>query len=941
MALLMQKVILPLLPEMHAGHGLLMNDAIVFHNMAVDIATRIHAHGWSEWSLFPPGATGNVGLLAAIYALLGPDPAWFIPFNAAAHVTGALLIYRLGTHLWSGHTGKLGGLLAGIAFLVFPSALQWYGQNHKDAFAIAGILLVLYAWLEMYSYRGNSLRSIGMPLLFALLGAMLLGVVRPYYVVLLVAALLASFLATLLPDKNFRTELTWPQVIRLFGLIVMVMLVALFFSQSERSIGVYGEDSYHSFDSTSTHWQSKWQWHSNDAISEFLEKPLRRASELRAHFVAFGRSVSASSEIDGDRLPNDSLSAIAYFPRALFVGLFAPFPDSWGERMTPPRLIGAMETAIWYVFAIGVAVLLFRRPSRKLLAGMVFCATLLVVLSYIHPNVGTLYRQRYGLWHFFLLCGSVGWASLILAYLDHRCTATTLAGQISELGSIDKAGTLVTPSSADRLAASGALVIAITLLCYLGFFARDLMLIKQLGMTHVLDAFFTAAMISMFFVTCLAMPMADALTMPFLSARGDIRDEMRKKLVQHQLGFALILLGGITLAVVAAAPYLTRAVLGNVDSEQLASSASMLRWFAPIILLSAWTVVGNAVLNALGRQRNAALGQLFVPLLTIGALVSASADKAMPLAIFGILAGTMLNVLWVVVCLRRSGMRFIPVRPRRTVLEPVMKMYLRLAPAAVLPAILVPLNYAFAAHVTSGAISAWAFTSKIVVLFSGLASVGATAVVLPHLVHLLAKGTHGEMRTDAKLLLVIGSWVGGMLALGAFLFAKPLVAVTLSNNLSEAQVIDLANILKVGVLQLPIAICGALIMKMAIVSGASTRVMSAAMLGFAGNLLVNMLLVPKLGVLGVAIGVLAATLLSTLLLLMTTYRQIGLTLKELLILPLSWLIWSGVCIAVVTGSIGALVSAVIAIAVMASAQFNLLRTSCGTSVIGNRNVQIK
>ena len=35
MALLLQKAILPLWPEMHAGHGLLMNDAIVFHNMAV------------------------------------------------------------------------------------------------------------------------------------------------------------------------------------------------------------------------------------------------------------------------------------------------------------------------------------------------------------------------------------------------------------------------------------------------------------------------------------------------------------------------------------------------------------------------------------------------------------------------------------------------------------------------------------------------------------------------------------------------------------------------------------------------------------------------------------------------------------------------------------------------------------------------------------------
>ena len=134
MALLLQKAILPLWPEMHAGHGLLKNDAIVFHTMAVEIAQRIHSVGWAEWHIFPQGASANVGLLSLLYALLGPDPAWFIPFNAAAHATGALLIYRIGSRLVEGDVGKLGGLLAAICFVGFPSALQWYGQNHKDAF---------------------------------------------------------------------------------------------------------------------------------------------------------------------------------------------------------------------------------------------------------------------------------------------------------------------------------------------------------------------------------------------------------------------------------------------------------------------------------------------------------------------------------------------------------------------------------------------------------------------------------------------------------------------------------------------------------------------------------------------------------------------------------------------------------------------------------------
>ena len=61
MALLIQRAILPLWPEMH---GLLLNDAIIFYNMAVEIAQRIHTNGWSEWHLYPQGASANVGLLS-------------------------------------------------------------------------------------------------------------------------------------------------------------------------------------------------------------------------------------------------------------------------------------------------------------------------------------------------------------------------------------------------------------------------------------------------------------------------------------------------------------------------------------------------------------------------------------------------------------------------------------------------------------------------------------------------------------------------------------------------------------------------------------------------------------------------------------------------------------------------------------------------------------
>lgn len=911
MALLMQKVVLPLIPEMHAGHGLLPNDAIAFHNIAVEMAGKIHAEGWGAWSLFP-GAAGNVGVLSAVYALFGPDPAWFIPLNAAAHATGALLLYKIGQRLWPGDIGVLGGLMAGIAFLVFPSALQWYGQNHKDAFAIAGTLLVLDAWLDLHSDRTVAMGLLWRQALQVAAGMALLGIVRPYFPVVLVFAMFASYLVV---------ASTWcmrrpPGAVRslMFRMIVIVLAagIALAFSRVEVTSGVYGER-----EPALSHQSSVvvWAWQPTETIPSVADKVLKRASELRAHFVAFGRSVGAGSEVDGDRLPNDALSAVAYMPRALIVGLLAPFPETWSERVSVQRLIGAVETAIWYLFALGLVITLWRRPSRQLLAGLTFCATLLVVLAYIHPNIGTLYRQRFGVWQFVLLCGALGWASLLISALR--------GGQHHSSGSVPDESTLCDSSKRtsqmDTLAASGAIVMLITLACYIGFLTRDLLLVKQLRMGADLDAFFTAAMIPMFFVTCLAMPMADAMTSPFLLFGADERDRRRAEFVRRLLGFTAVLLGGVTLLVVLAAPYVVGVVLGETDSATALSATRMLRWFAPIVLLSTWTVIGNAALNALRLSRDAALGQLVVPVVTIVALVASPSDVAPFAAIAGMLAGTLLNAAWVFWRLLPNGILLLPDFPDMELIRPATSAYRRLFVAALLTAALVPLNYSFAASVVSGGLSAWAISNKIVILFTGLATVGASAIVLPYLARLLVQGA--GLRDDAHFLLVAGSWIGGVLVVGALLFSDPLVATLFSGSLTDGQLSELSSIVKIGVLQLPMAITGAIVAKMAIVSGASSGVLLSAILGFSCNLLLNLVLVPHFGVLGVAIGALAATAVTTLSLVLIAHRKIGLMVREVVTLFVSWLVWSGAGIAAGTQSSAAVFTSVLAISGLAWAQF--------------------
>jgi peptidoglycan biosynthesis protein MviN/MurJ (putative lipid II flippase) len=909
MALLLQKAILPLWPEMHAGHGLLMNDAIIFHNMAVEIAQRIHSNGWSEWHIYPKGASANVGLLSLLYALLDTDPAWFIPFNAAAHATGALLIYRIGARLVDGDAGKLGGLLAAICFLVFPSALQWYGQNHKDAFAIVGLLLVLDAWMaihdDQYSFRvQDSIRVF----FSALLGVLLLGLVRSYFVVVVAIGLLASFLIASIWRCRAKAV-----AIRLVFVVVIALLAAVFmrFGIAE---GVYGDSV-----GANTSIFEEFLWKENDGIPLVLEKTLRRASELRAHFVYFGRSVGAGSDIDGDQLPNTAWATLAYMPRALFVGLFAPFPETWGERVTLPRLVGAMETAVWYLAFLGVIVSVARYRSRKLLASVAFCAVLITMLAYIHPNVGTLYRQRYGLWHFFLLVGCIGWVSLLPERFGRLSVSVSPIAVIDRFP--DQRATALT--SSDRLLGQGPVVVLITLSCYLGFFARDLLLTGQLGLGGELDAFFAAVIIPMFFVSCLAMPFSDALVLPFVSSRKrGSGDDAR--LLRGTLSLALVLLFGATCFVSMSASWLVALVLSNATEEAQILAVTLVRWSAPIITLSAWTVVGNAALNALRKPRASALGQLVVPIVTLASLVLAPSGQIMAAGIGGMLLGTLMNVLFVFWQLSDSSLLLLPSNSLFVNTREVRRIYWPLVAGAILPAALIPVNYLFAASVSTGMGATWAFASKLVVLFSGLASVVVTAVVLPRTADLISSGEH--VRSDVNLLITLGVWLGGVVMLAGFLFAEPLVAIFLGRGLSVAEVRDLALIAKIGLMQIPVVIIGVLANKFATLAGRSAWVMYSSVLAFSVNFGINLLLTPQIGVLGVAIGALWGGIISISVVLVGVHRQIGLSLREILIASACWLSWVAVCVGLVSNSGAALIAGIAMLGLMARLQWVVLVT---------------
>ncbi|HEY9634152.1 MAG TPA: hypothetical protein V6D14_12130 [Coleofasciculaceae cyanobacterium] len=422
-ALLVQLVLLPyIFSGWHAGHGLLLGgDWIWFHQMAVEMTQKIHTQGWSAWELRPKDQA-PVGIAAAIYALTVPQPWVLIPLNAALHATAGILLLRIIQVFlpkW-----KL-AIWCILPFLVYPSAMTWYTQIHKDGFFIAGNLLFLYGWITLAQLKTWSCRwwRLFLAILWMLLGSVLVWLVRPYGVQMMQAAgvVLAIGFTCIFAWRGIQAKLPWRKA--LIGMLVMWALLFLISPLTQGGIQpgvsrvVPRAVTKKAVPKKAVLKRAvpkkavlkkavpkkavpKLVWHKSQWLPDFLESKLYGVAASRHGFIR--GSPKAGSNIDVQTNFTRAWDIIAYVPRATQIAFLAPFPNQWfGQGTlgtnTMMRRLSALEMTGVYLALIFLPYTLWHwRQRLEVWVILVFCASLMIVYTLAIPNIGTIYRMRYG-----------------------------------------------------------------------------------------------------------------------------------------------------------------------------------------------------------------------------------------------------------------------------------------------------------------------------------------------------------------------------------------------------------------------------------------------------------------------------------------------------------------------------------------------------------------
>ena len=928
-SLVFQKLLLPHLASIQTGSGLITNDAMYFDTVATSLANEIKTHGWSSWRLYPANsASGNVAILGALYALFGYDPSLAIPINAAIHAFGGVLIFLLACELASKESiGRYAGVIAGSLFVIYPSALVWYGQNHKDGYAIAGMLLTLFIWVKAIKNPDNRLSwvwlAVGNFIAIALVGS-----VRPFLLQLLLIAALGILLVLIIS-----VVLRWKSSTKKWMIGYFLVVLIMLFSAIKTTTALGGLQS----DTSYENWQGetyqqniaeqRWQWKNSVWLPDSIESYIQTAAKTCAGLIAYGVSVKAKSTIDKDIAPQSVGEVLTYLPRALQVALFAPFPLSWLENISAVRLVATVETFIYYLSIPGVCMLLFynRKPSVLLVA--YFALFFLLIYGFTQANLGTLYRYRYGYFFIMLMLGVLGW----LTWLDKTGRLKRLLNIFQPAAKLELPEKFILidrQSERKEAIGSGFVVMGLTLLCFIGFFLRDIMMAKTFGLGATLDNFYIALLIPMFLVTALCMPLGTAFIPFYLGIKERTSHTRTNSLVAGVSFWITLSLFVICLILYIIGPTILPYFYFAESYPNMSQLIPLYELSLPILLFSGVIILGNSILNANGRTALSSSAQLVVPIISIFALLFFGSKYGVKAVMYGMVVGQLLNLLIVHYCLRHNNTSLFPqlTSHRHPEIYSLFLQYLPLVASAFFVAVAAPMATLLAISLPEGGVAAFNLGNKVTLFVTGLVGTAMTAVILPYFSALVSRNNLISARRELSFFLLLTTFISVPVSVCLYYWSELIVRLVFEGGEFNNTATELVTrVMQYAVIQLPFFVCNSLLVKFAVSTKHVIAVSGVAAIGLLTNICASIFFINHMGVAGIALGASLSMLLASVLLLLILVRYWHISRFDALVILLNWLLFVTLLLCLHFQSFSSAYMIVFAFSVLLTAYFSSLK----------------
>jgi len=354
-----------LFPGLIDGNAVLVplaSDSHSYRSEAAALAGTLTNEGVSAWTVHP--APFHIKLISLSFALFRPLFGFSLlsvePLNLTVYLIILCLVFKLGEEVGN----RRAGMMAAVAVAVWPSFLLHTTQFLKDPLYIANalaIILIVSTWLtRTYQWRTALFNGVVGGLLIVLLGLIRDG-----------SGMMALSVVSLGGALLIIRQLKERRVLagNLFSATLMfVVMAACLIHGASRFQGLKPVSVSHFTMESSTRWPERVRTEQDipslkatmdSDKGQPITSRLRRRADLNAARIGRLRHgfthdyPAAGSTVDGHVQFANIFDLISYLPRALALGLFAPFPQMWFASGVyvgaAGRLLGGLETLILYV----------------------------------------------------------------------------------------------------------------------------------------------------------------------------------------------------------------------------------------------------------------------------------------------------------------------------------------------------------------------------------------------------------------------------------------------------------------------------------------------------------------------------------------------------------------------------------------------------------------
>jgi hypothetical protein len=440
----------PYFTNFHNENGLwnFSMDSTLYHLEAIELVDSIRVGDWGDW-WFQYQTHAHVKWLALIYWIFDEaNPLLFEFINSVVWVASVIFLYLSARILFNPKT-----VVAGWAslFLFFPTVLISSTQLLRDPFYILGFCVLTLGWIMIYrdefKWKGAFAIIAGYYLIIAIrpyIGPILLPVFFVCSIILLfrkrslilptIAMLIGIFFISFFGEMSEFVESNLPVTEKNKNIFIRLKENKLRMTLEksgqrsknlqqreiapQREIALQREiarkrEIARQITLKRKELLAKNIKNEDEGIVNYINEEIAiRFSLMRHGFKLTNRK--AGSSIDENIIFQDYKELFLYFPRAVQIGFFSPFPNLWlspgVESGYLGRAIAGLETFMFYLIFLGFfTVLILENKILKPVAPVLIVATIIIVLlGFVVSNVGAIYRMRHGLFIPYFIIGVYG-----------------------------------------------------------------------------------------------------------------------------------------------------------------------------------------------------------------------------------------------------------------------------------------------------------------------------------------------------------------------------------------------------------------------------------------------------------------------------------------------------------------------------------------------------